>query len=159
MTRETKTIIHFHNVYGNQTCQGSDLPWQIFILKVAWPLCLVLLWEHVANLVSLISLLPQYLWTPKFFLIGIHSMQGWAATTRYGVTRRRTKILKQTRKLLQKEPIVKRCLLIVELKSCRWKFSTIWKTRLPQAHSSLEPPLEYNQDQMHLMNQGSLQSF
>ena len=25
-----------------------------------------------------------------------------------------------------------------------------------QAHCSLEPPLEYNQDQMPLMNQGSL---
>ena len=25
-----------------------------------------------------------------------------------------------------------------------------------QSHSSLEPPLEYNQDQMPLMNQGSL---
>ena len=28
--------------------------------------------------------------------------------------------------------------------------------RKAQAHSSLEPPLEYNQDQMPLTNQGSL---
>ena len=33
----------------------------------------------------------------SFFLIGIHSMQGWTATTRHGVTRKRsTKRLKHT---------------------------------------------------------------
>ena len=32
-----------------------------------------------------------------FFLIGIHSMQGWTATTRHGLTRKRTtKRLKHT---------------------------------------------------------------
>ena len=54
----------------------------------------------------------------------------------------------------------------------QWDLPTIWKTRLSntywrfqlvcmkvQAHSPLEPPLEYNQDQMPLMNQGSLWLF
>ena len=38
-----------------------------------------------------------------------------------------------------------------------------WRVQLVciniQAHSSLEPPLEYNQDLMPLMNQGSLWTF
>ena len=38
-----------------------------------------------------------------FFLIGIHSMQGWTATTRHGVTRKRsTKRLKHTGSLFRK---------------------------------------------------------
>ena len=38
-----------------------------------------------------------------FFLIGIHSTQGWTATTRHGVTRKRsTKRLKHTGNLLRK---------------------------------------------------------
>ena len=38
-----------------------------------------------------------------FFLIGIHSMQGQTATTRHGVTRKRsTKRLKHTRNLFRK---------------------------------------------------------
>ena len=38
-----------------------------------------------------------------FFLIGIHSMQGWTATTRHGVTRKRnTKRLKHTGNLFRK---------------------------------------------------------
>ena len=40
---------------------------------------------------------------------------------------------------------------------------TYWRVRVVfkkvQAHSSLEPPLEYNQDQMSLANQGSLWAF
>ena len=37
------------------------------------------------------------------FLIGIHSMQGWTATTRYGVTRKRsTKRLQHTGNLFRK---------------------------------------------------------
>ena len=40
---------------------------------------------------------------------------------------------------------------------------TYWRVQLVymkvQAHSSLEPPLEYNQDQVPLMNQGSLWPF
>ena len=35
-----------------------------------------------------------------------------------------------------------------------WRVQLVWKKF--QAHSSLEPPLEYNQDQMSLTNQGSL---
>ena len=37
------------------------------------------------------------------FKIGIHSMQGWPATARHGVTRKRsTEILKHTRNLFRK---------------------------------------------------------
>ena len=40
---------------------------------------------------------------------------------------------------------------------------TYWRVQLVckkvQAHSSLEPPLEYNQDQTHLVNQGSICPF
>ena len=38
-----------------------------------------------------------------FFLTGIHSMQGWTATTRHGVTRKRnTKRLRRTGNLFRK---------------------------------------------------------
>ena len=54
------------------------------------------------------------------FLIRIHSMQGWTATTRHWLTRKRsTKRLKHTGNLFRKEPTVKRCLLILDLKSFR----------------------------------------
>ena len=36
------------------------------------------------------SLDPKRAQTSTFFLIGIHSMQGWKATTRHGVTRKRS---------------------------------------------------------------------
>ena len=40
---------------------------------------------------------------PNFFLIGIHSMQGWTATTRHGVTREgSTKRLEHTENLFRK---------------------------------------------------------
>ena len=49
----------------------------------------------------------QYLWTQKtamFFLIGVHSMQGWTATMRHGVTRKRRteKKLKHTGNFFRK---------------------------------------------------------
>ena len=51
-----------------------------------------------------------------FFKIGIHSMQGWTATTRLGVTRKRsTTKIKAYRKPVYKEPTVKGCLLILDL--------------------------------------------
>ena len=44
-----------------------------------------------------------------------------------------------------------------------WSSDIYWRVQLVckkvQAHSSLEPPLEYNQDQMPLTNQGSLMTF
>ena len=57
----------------------------------------------------------------KFFLIGIHSMQSWTATTRHDVTRERLKhkMIKASRKSLYKKPIVIRCLLILNLKPFR----------------------------------------
>ena len=40
-----------------------------------------------------------------FFLIGVHSMSGWTATTNYGVIRKRiTKRLKRTGNLFRKNP-------------------------------------------------------
>ena len=42
-----------------------------------------------------------------FFLIGIHSMEGWTATTRHGVTRKRsTKRLQHRRNLFRKNKTV-----------------------------------------------------
>ena len=35
-----------------------------------------------------LSILFEMLYLVVFFYIGIHSMQGWAATTRHGVTRK-----------------------------------------------------------------------
>ena len=55
-----------------------------------------------------------------FFLIGIHSMQGLTATTRHGVTKKRsTKKITGNRKSVQKENTVKQCLLILDLKPLR----------------------------------------
>ena len=43
------------------------------------------------------------LYSKDFFLIGIHSMQGWAATTKHEVTRKRnTKRLRHTGNLFRK---------------------------------------------------------
>ena len=51
-------------------------------------------------------------------------MQGWTATKRYGVTRKRsTKWVKRTGNLFKKAPIVKRCLLIVDLGKEKGKHS------------------------------------
>ena len=58
----------------------------------------------------------------EIFLIGIHSMQGWAATARHGVTRKRSKKkeeIKAYRKSLLQEPTVNRCLLILDLQPYR----------------------------------------
>ena len=49
-----------------------------------------------------------------FFLIGIHPMQGWTATTRHGVT-----IKKRTKNNVYKEPTVKKRLLTPDLKPPR----------------------------------------
>ena len=48
-------------------------------------------------------------------------MKDWTATTRHGVTRKkkRTKRLKAYMKPVYKEPAVKRCLLILDLKPFR----------------------------------------
>ena len=54
-----------------------------------------------------------------FFLIGIHPMQGWTATKRHGVTRKKAqKRLQDTENLFTKN-LVKRCLLILDLKPLR----------------------------------------
>ena len=55
-----------------------------------------------------------------FFLIGIHSIQGWRATTRHGVKGKRSSTkIKAYRKSIYIEPKVKRCLLILDLKLLR----------------------------------------
>ena len=59
-------------------------------------------------------------------------MQGWAATRRHRVTRKRCKkILKHTRK---KEPTVKTCLLILDLKPFRSciKRKEFYRQRIPE---------------------------
>ena len=45
-------------------------------------------------------------WQDKevFFLFGIHSIQGWTAATRHGVTRKRRKDEKHIGKLFRKKP-------------------------------------------------------
>ena len=46
---------------------------------------------------------------------GIHSMQYWKATKRYGVmTKRNTKNINAYREFVKKEPTVTRCLLILD---------------------------------------------
>ena len=55
-----------------------------------------------------------YIESENFFLIGIHAMQGWTATTRHGVTRKRsTKRLKHTGNLSRKN------LQLIDLKPFR----------------------------------------
>ena len=59
-----------------------------------------------------------------FFLTGIHSMQGWTATSWRRVTKKKEhKKMKEDRKyrnlLAVGKPTVKRCLLILDLKSFR----------------------------------------
>ena len=46
-------------------------------------------------------------------------MQGWTATTATGVTRKRSITSKEYKKSVSKEPTVKRCLLILDLKPFR----------------------------------------
>ena len=61
-----------------------------------------------------------------FSKIGIHFMQGWAATTRYGVTRkRREKRSKKYGRAIQKEPKDKLCLFTLDLKGT-WGQSNIF---------------------------------
>ena len=57
-----------------------------------------------------------------FFKIGIHYKQGWAVTTRHEKShyeKKKHKKINAYRKSVYKEPIVKRCLLILDLKAFR----------------------------------------
>ena len=66
-------------------------------------------WENYekSNVGPDFGLFCPYLNT-NFFLIGIHSMQGWTATTRHGVTRKRSKkILQHAGNLLRQNLQVK----------------------------------------------------
>ena len=51
-------------------------------------------WLPIANndnfITRILSLSPLFMCPNFFFLIGIHSMQGWTATTRHGITRKRS---------------------------------------------------------------------
>ena len=53
------------------------------------------------------------------FLIGIHSTQGWTATTRHYKKKKHKKRLQLTGNLFSKKPTVKMCLLILDLKPLR----------------------------------------
>ena len=66
------------------------------------------------------KLIADQLFKLLFFLIGIHSMQGGTATTRHGVTRKKsTTKITGYRKCVWKEPTVKRYLLLLDLKPLR----------------------------------------
>ena len=70
----------------------------VYLFKVVTKLTL---FSNVSAQISNFKLSNQIF----FFKIGIHSMQGWTATTRYGVTRKRTtKRLKHTGNLFRKTP-------------------------------------------------------
>ena len=65
------------------TCNISELKWTCENMKV--------------------RLIFHSLHSTRLFLVGIHSMQGWTATTRHGVTKKRTtKRLKHTGNLFRK---------------------------------------------------------
>ena len=68
------------------------------------------------------------------FLFGIHSLQGWTATTRHGVTRKKNhKKITAYKKSVYKEPAVKRCLLILDLKPLKiiGQRKTFYRQRIP----------------------------
>ena len=50
VTWHIKTLyLHYHNVYGHQTCQSGNTTWGAFTYKVIWPLYEVVLWDHVSK--------------------------------------------------------------------------------------------------------------
>ena len=57
----------------------------------------------------------------NIFLIGTHSMQGWTATTRHGVTKKRSKKRLQHTGNLFRKATVKSSLLTLEFKALRSK--------------------------------------
>ena len=76
----------------------SNLKWKTLQLSIF--LCKPHTWENSDSQVTGKNALVQSDFL--FFLIGIHSMQGWTATTRHGVTRKRTtKRLKHARNLFR----------------------------------------------------------
>ena len=92
----------FSEEYGKKSLifsemkNGSSLQQQDFLCKTQQPFfsdfCSFI---HFTFLFSIVSI--------DFFLIGIHSMQGWTANTRHGVTRKTiTKRLQHTRNLFRK---------------------------------------------------------
>ena len=77
-----------------KTFLNSSLPRLLWASTASWPTVLMAL--EPACLLGCTYL------EPLFFLTGIHSMQGWTATIRHGVTRKRnTKRLKHTRNLFR----------------------------------------------------------
>ena len=86
----------------------------------------------VSILISLLWLLSLIDFLFLFFLIGIHSLQGWTVTKRHRVTTKRsTKRLKQT-KICLKKPTVKMYLLILDLKSLRSQVTEKHWQRIPE---------------------------
>ena len=97
-----------------QLGQDPKLRWP----KTFWRENLVFHWRKISylNFTYIFSLFLLLF----FFLLGIHSMQGWTATTRYEVTRKRnTKRLRHTRNMSRKSLTVKRFLLIPNFKPFR----------------------------------------
>ena len=69
---------------------------------------MVMLWHYRKSLRSRIMWMVRFFMLNDFLLIAIHSMQGWTATTRLGVTRKRsTQWLKPTVNLFKRNPHIK----------------------------------------------------
>ena len=98
------------NSAARKTCSGrkSGKFVNIALILQFSPQCSVLcLWNCCSRVININKLLRMLATMEKivfcFFLIGIHSMQGWKHTMRHGVTRkRRTKKLKHTKNLFRK---------------------------------------------------------
>ena len=88
--------------------QWLSLHWEILImlsLSFHWLSIKPKGWCHLSlhSIWLFLCWLGQSSWSFFFFLIGIHSMQGWTATMRHGFTRKRsTKRLKHTANLFRK---------------------------------------------------------
>ena len=82
-----------------------------------------------------------------FFLIGIHSMQGWTAIPRHGVTRKRsTKRLRYTGNVFR-EPTVNRCLLILDLKAIKamsiiGQSKAFYRQRIPESRCARKETID-----------------
>ena len=47
---QSKSIyLHYHGVYGHQTWQDGDLPWEAAAHWVIWPFVDMILWDHVTK--------------------------------------------------------------------------------------------------------------
>ena len=69
--------------------------------------------KQLQQILILVHLLHLYLDQHFFFLIGIHPMQGWTATTRHGVARKKAQKRLQNKKNLFRKNLY--CFLILKI--------------------------------------------